>query len=221
MNVPQQAIAPRTDLREMLRGHIVRLALACMARADYLRGWGDTAPAMYPYEMAGWGSLDRYTAYATAALGDPLMAMRVRDALAALAWLRTRPEVAPDRIVLTGSGLGGAVALHVAAIDADIAGVVVLDGLSSFHSLLAATHYPWPADAFVPGVLRHYDLPQLAAAIPAPVHLHNLRDGAGHAADEAECAAWRAAGNVSFAQPFHLPDVVTALAATRDATSIT
>ena len=32
-----------------------------------LRGWGDTAPAMYPYEMAGWGGIDRYLAYATAA----------------------------------------------------------------------------------------------------------------------------------------------------------
>ena len=41
-----------------------------------LRGWGDTTPAMYPYEMAGWGSVDRYLAYATAALGDPLFHAR-------------------------------------------------------------------------------------------------------------------------------------------------
>ncbi len=181
-----------------------------------LRGWGDTAPAMYPYEMAGWGGLDRYAAYATAALGDPLMAMRIRDALAALAWLRARPEVAPARIVLTGSGVGAIVALQVAAIDADLAGVVGLDGLSSFRSLIAAERYPWPADVFLPGVLRHYDLPELAAAIPAPIHLHNLCDGAGQAADEGELRVWHAIPNAtvsSEAKPFPLAECMATMAA--------
>lgn len=162
-----------------------------------LRGWGDTAPAMYPYEMAGWSGLDRYAAYATAALGDPLLAMRVRDALAALAWLRTRPEVAQDRVVVTGSGVGAIVALHVAAIDTEIAGVVAIDGLSSFRSLIAAEHYGWPAEVFLPHVLRHYDLPELAAAIPAPVHLHHLRDGAGKVAGGVELRAWQAIPNAT------------------------
>jgi hypothetical protein len=184
-----------------------------------LRGWGDTAPAMYPYEMAGWGSLDRYVAYATAALGDPVMAMRIRDALAALAWLRTRPEVDPGRVVVTASGLGGLVALHVAAIDDRLAGIVAWDGLSSFRSLIAAERYPWPADAFLPGALEHYDLPELASALPVPVHVHGLRDGAGQAADEIECGAWRAAANLTVStvgQPFDLPGVVASLACRDD-----
>jgi dienelactone hydrolase len=155
------------------------------------RGWGDTAPAMYPYEMAGWGSLDRYVAYATAALGDPVMAMRIRDALAALAWLRTRPEVDPDRIVLTASGLGGLVALHVAAIDGGVQGVVAWDGLTSFRSLIGAERYPWPADAFLPNVLKNYDLPELAVACSCPVHLFGLRMGDGTPAAEADLAAYR------------------------------
>lgn len=181
-----------------------------------LRGWGDTAPAVYPYEMAGWGSLDRYLAYATAALGDPVMAMRIRDGLAALAWLRTRPEVDTERIVISGSGLGGLVALHVAAIDGDLAGAVVWDALSSFQSLIAATNYPWPADAFLPNILKDYDLPELAGSIPAPLHVHNLRDGTGAAADDAALVAWRGAANVTVsteAQPFALPDWVAGLAA--------
>ena len=165
-----------------------------------LRGWGDTAPAMYPYEMAGWGSLERYSAYATAALGDPVMSMRIRDALAALAWLRTRPEVDGARIRLAGRGLGGLVALHAAAIDHRLAGVIVWDGLSSWRSLIAADSYPWTADAFMPNVLLHYDLPDLAAAIPAPVRVHNLLDGSGAAADAAELALWSAAANVTVAQ---------------------
>lgn len=164
-----------------------------------LRGWGDTVPAMYPYEMASWGSIDRYLAYATAALGDPIMAMRIRDALAALAWLRTRPEVALDCIVLTGCGLGGIVALHVAAIDGKAAGVVTWDSLLSFRSLIEAERYPWPADAFIPRVLQHYDLPQLAAALPCPVKLYGLRDGAGQPANEAELTPYRKAANITAA----------------------
>ncbi len=156
-----------------------------------LRGWGDTAPAMYPYEMAGWGGLDRYAAYATAALGDPIMAMRIRDALAALAWLRARPEVDHARIVITGSGAGAIVALHVAAIDGGLAGVVTMQGLSSFRSLIAAEHYPWPADAFLPNALKHYDLPDLANALSCPAHFLGLRAGDGAPAAGAELAVYR------------------------------
>jgi dienelactone hydrolase len=156
-----------------------------------LRGWGDTAPGMYPYEMAGWGSVERYAAYATAALGDPLISMRIRDALGTLQWLRSWPKVDSRRIILTGSGAGSIVALHVGAIDGDLAGVITLEGLSSFRNLIATEAYPWPADIFLPGALRHYDLPELAASIPAPVHAHNLRDGAGEAAGEMELEKWR------------------------------
>ena len=130
-----------------------------------LRGWGDSTPAVYPYEMAAWGGLDRYVAYASAALGDPVMSMRVRDALAALAYLRARPEVDAEAIVVTGCGLGGVIAMFAAAIDGEVAGVVTWDVLVSFRALLEEEAYTWPADAFMPNVLRHFDLPELAASL--------------------------------------------------------
>jgi dienelactone hydrolase len=164
-----------------------------------LRGWGDSAPAMYPYEMAGWGGLDRYVAYASAALGDPAMAMRTRDALAALAYLRTRPE-ATDRIIVCGRGLGGIVALHVAACDERVHGVIVWEGLVSFRSLLEAEAYPWPADAFWPGVLLHYDLPELAEALLCPAHILSPRDGAGRPLAEAELARLNRSAKVIYSQ---------------------
>ena len=162
-----------------------------------LRGWGDTAPTMYPYEMPWWGSVDRYLAYGTAALGDPIMGMRIHDALRALAWLRTRPEVNPAQIVITGAGLGSIVALHVAAIDRGrLAGVVGWGGLSSFRSLIAAKRYPWPAEAFLPNALRYYDLPELAATASCPVRLLGLRDGTGAPAGDDEVSRYRAAAQV-------------------------
>ena len=148
-----------------------------------LRGWGDTEPALYPYEVAGWGSTDRYTAYATAAVGDHIMSMRIRDGLAALRYLQSCPEVDSDRIVLTGSGLGEIVALHIAAVEQSVAGVVTWNGLHSFMSLLAEEHYTWPADAFLPNVLLHYDLPELSNALMCPVKRFNMLDGRGQPVD--------------------------------------
>lgn len=150
-----------------------------------LRGWGDTAPAVYPYELAGWGGVDRYLAYATAALGDPVLAMRIRDALAALAWARQRPEVQGERLVLSGCGLGGVVALHAAVVDGGVVGVVIWDALIRFRSLLETADYTWPADAFLPNVLQHYDLPALANAAPCPVYILAPRDGQGQWVSEA------------------------------------
>jgi hypothetical protein len=144
-----------------------------------LRGWGDSAPAVYPYEMAGWGGIDRYLAYATAALGDPVLSMRIRDGLAALSFLRSRPEVDPSRVVVTGCGPGGIVALHVAAVDGHIREAVAWDIPATFRLLVESEHYVWPADAFLPNVLLHYDLPELAAALSCPMSVLNPLDAAG------------------------------------------
>ena len=189
-----------------------------------LRGWGDSEPEMYPYEMAAWGSIDRYLAYATAALADPIICMRIRDAMVALRWLRRRPEVDARRIVLTGSGAGSIVALHVGAINGDLAGVITIDGLCSFHDLVSTEDYAWSAAVFLPGALRYYDLPDLAAANPAPVHAHNLRNGAGEAADEAEQGKWHKAENTTIStqsEGFCPAEIVEAMAATGRAYRLT
>lgn len=144
-----------------------------------LRGLGDSAPAMYPYEVASWGGIDRYLAYASAALGDPLLSMRIRDTLATLAYLRSRSEIVPGSIMVSGCGLAGIVALHAAAIDDKVKGVVVWDCPVSFKALLEAEDYIWPADAFLPNVLLHYDLPELVAALQCPVQILSPLDGRG------------------------------------------
>ena len=168
-----------------------------------LRGWGDSAPAVYPYELAGWGGVDRYLAYTSAALGDSVMAMRIRDGLAALAWLRTQPQAQSGRIVVTGCGLGALVALHVGALAGPaVAGVVVWNGLASFRDLVAAEQYAWPADAFMPGVLRHYDLPELAVAVPGRVMALGLRTPQGAPLSASACQAWCRGAGVT-ARPEH------------------
>jgi dienelactone hydrolase len=144
-----------------------------------LRGWGDTEPAVYPYDLASWGGTDRYLAYTSAALGDHVLAQRVRDGLATLRWLRDLPDLSPNRVVVSGCGLAGIVALHVAAIDGACDATVVWDTLTSFQSLIEAECYTWPADTFMPNVLTQYDLPVLAKAIHGQVCVLNPRDGRG------------------------------------------
>jgi len=159
-----------------------------------LRGWGDSAPADLPYDLAGWGGRDRWIAYVSAGLGDPVLAMRIRDGLAALAYLRTRPGVDPARIVVGGNGMGGVVAVHVAAAGGGVAGVFSLNGLATFESLATDPDYRWPQEAFLPGVLRHYDLPELVASLSMPVLLANPLDARGAPlGPDAAAAVYRAA----------------------------
>jgi hypothetical protein len=94
--------------------------------------------------------------------------------------------------VITGCGLGGLVALHVAALGAGVRGVVVWDSLVSYKSLLETEKYTWPADTFWPNALVYYDIPELAAALPAPVVALNPRDGAGVGLSQARLDALNA-----------------------------
>lgn len=128
-----------------------------------LRGWGDTSPSFGPYEMYAWGAPQRWIEYVSAALDDSIMSMRIRDGLTALAYLRARPEIDPQQIVVGGHGMGGLVALHVAEIDGHVRGVFCNEFLSSFQSLVDSPSYAWGHDAFYPNVLKYYDVPDVAA----------------------------------------------------------
>lgn len=139
-----------------------------------LRGWGDTAPAELPYDLAGWGGRDRWLAYVSAALGDSLMAMRVRDGLAAYAWLRAAPGV--QRVVVGGHGLGAVIALHVGVLSGDPVGVFCDEMPAGIEMLVAEQDILWPPEAFIPGILRVYDFCDLVALMQAPVLLRTPLD---------------------------------------------
>lgn len=144
-----------------------------------LRGWGDTEPNLYPYEAAGWGGIDRYLAYTSAALGDSVLGMRIRDGLAALTFARREPSVDDARIVVSGCGAGAVVAMHVALIGAPLHGLAVWNRPESFEALVADEPQRWPQDLFVPNVLLSYDLPELLAALKCSViDLAGTEDGA-------------------------------------------
>ena len=155
-------------------GHLDRTGpKACLLTAD-LRGRGETAMAARPFEAVNWGGPDRFAAYIGAALGDAPESGRLRDA-----WQLAQAFPLRPRTVLSATGAAGPVALHLAALlPGKFAAVVLMDAPASYATLLDTAELAWPHDLILPGVLRHYDLPGLAAITGCPVHWLNPRDGA-------------------------------------------
>lgn len=186
-----------TDLRQQgplaeLAGFINKETQGPAILSVDVRGWGDTRAADGPYDLASWGGSGRWLAYVSAASGDGVLAMRVRDGLAALAYLRGRMEVDGARILVGGRGMGAAVALQVAAIDGQTAGVFCVEGLASFESLATSVEYRWQPEDFLPNVLLRYDLPELAsylAGCSIPVLAANPLDAMRRPMDAAAAAA--------------------------------
>jgi dienelactone hydrolase len=188
------------------------------ALAIDLRGWGETAWVEPTY---GWSldrqdilSADNMLFYVAYALGTCPVAQRVHDLLAALEWLRARPDVDARRVALVGTGGGGIVALHAAVLDGGVRAVVCRRTLATYRSVVEAPRYAHPVADFVPGALRTYDLPDLAAALaPAPVLLDQpldalgapLHDGAIEERTAADVADWLRAALVAGNLGGHTP----------------
>lgn len=100
-------------------------------------------------------------------LGETMIGWRVWDAIRAIDWLRTRPEVDPDRIAVLGLSGGGTTSLFTAALDTRVAAAVVSGYFNTFRdSILSVPHC---IDNFVPGLLHdaeQYDIAGLIAPRP-------------------------------------------------------
>ena len=72
------------------------------------------------------------------------------DAAAAVRWVRGRPDIDPDRLILFGQSLGAAIAVHLAAGPerTGLRAVVLESGFSSYRAItrdkLAASFLTWP-----------------------------------------------------------------------------
>jgi Serine aminopeptidase, S33 len=155
-----------------------------LALAVDLRGWGETA---WVNQRFGWSQdrrallgADNMLAYVGYMLGSPSVAQRVQDVFGVLRYVRGRPDVDPQRVALCGHGGGAVVVLHAAALDGAVRGVALDAGLATYRSAVEAPRNLQPVADLLPGVLLHYDLPDLAVALaPARVLVLNPLDAAG------------------------------------------
>lgn len=104
-----------------------------------------------------------YEAAMTALLtGTTLTGGRVRDILRAVDLLAARPDVDPARLYAAARETAGSALLHAAALDPRLSRVVLERSLESYVSVAEHRLHRQVFEQVVPGVLRHYDLPDLA-----------------------------------------------------------
>ncbi|MBL8209738.1 MAG: acetylxylan esterase [Bryobacterales bacterium] len=147
-----------------------------------VRGIGDLTPE------AGRGA-PRYTAphlsedhwaWACVMLGQSLVAQRVTDIL------HIARAFGPSKIKVAAWRKLTVPALLAAALEPRIAEVTLIEGLASFRHVLEAEQYTVPFANFAPGLLRHTDLPEIAARLGRRLAISRPVDAMGKAIAPAE-----------------------------------
>ncbi len=147
-----------------------------------LRGRGISAPHLPP---AGpdyyWGErIEEMYAWANLVLGRPVLGQRVWDVLRALDYLESRPDVDYTHIHLLGQGANGLAALMAAVLDDRPRSVLLDHTVATYRSVAEAAHYALDFSAFVYGILREFDLPDLVGALsPRACWILNAADPTG------------------------------------------
>jgi hypothetical protein len=91
--------------------------------------------------------------------------MRVLDLLGCFDYLASRPDVDASDIGVVGKGAAGVTALYAAALEPRIARTAVEEAPMSYLDLARARFYQDALDIVVPGLLKDFDLPDIAASL--------------------------------------------------------
>jgi cephalosporin-C deacetylase-like acetyl esterase len=168
-------VAEPSPLKEMIgRGHAV-----C---AVNLRGMGLSTPKMPaggPDFYRGMQLADRF-AWTNLVLGKPVIGQRVWDILRVLDCLVTRLDVDASQIRILGRGSAGLAGGMAALLDERVRSILLTHAIPSYQSIVDSEDYSVSLDWFVPGILQHFDLPDILASIsPRPVWIYNSVDADG------------------------------------------
>jgi len=104
-------------------------------------GWRPFRQIADTLSRRGWAVLrfdDRGTGASTGNYGEGTERTAAADALAAVSYLRGRPDILPDRIVLLGHSEGVRIAMLAAAADHRLAGLVLLSGAADPRAAMRA-----------------------------------------------------------------------------------
>ncbi|HEV2273742.1 MAG TPA: acetylxylan esterase [Acidobacteriaceae bacterium] len=147
-----------------------------------LRGRGVSAPRMPhggPAFYRGMPLEDRF-AWTNLVLGKPTIGQRVWDVLRALEYLGTRPDVNASQIRIAGSGSAAIAGGMAALLEDRVRSLLIRHAIPSYQSIVDAEDYSVSLDWFVPGILEHFDLPDLLASMhPRPVWIDDAIDANG------------------------------------------
>ncbi len=141
-----------------------------MVVAVDVRGVGETAPARgrrtrATNEFSHLFDIDTAMQYMCWFMDDSLLGMRVRDIVRSIDYVLAREDVEKSGVRLIASGQGALWCLFAAALDTRVRGLLADRALISYTSLTEVDRYVHGAGTFIPGVLNHFDLPQVAGAV--------------------------------------------------------
>jgi pimeloyl-ACP methyl ester carboxylesterase len=129
------------------------------------RGIGETAPGK-PSDKPSYFGNDFKETYLALHLNRPLLGQRVSDVLAVVNALKSRGQ----RIHIVGVQGAGPIALHAAALEPAIESVTIEKSLLSWAAVVRSPINYNQLTNVVPGALKVYDLPDLAALVaPRPL----------------------------------------------------
>lgn len=162
---------------------LLRLGYAVLALD--VSGAGETAPKRGG-SADSWFGHDQIVALALM-VGKPLTGIRMEDITRGIDLLDERGLLAGEKCLGFGGGLVATDLLHAAVMDERIGGLIFERALVSFHAIARTPIHRRIFEAVLPGVLGHYDFPDLVAAVaPRPVWLSNLKSPLGNTVAEAE-----------------------------------
>jgi len=110
-------------------------------------------------------------------VGRTLVGLRADDVIRAVDYLTARADVDPSRISAEGSGHMGLVLLHAGVLDRRIRRISVDHVLASYRSLLEAPVPVGAPEDVIPGVLLHYDIPDLVRGLGPRVTVSDPLNG--------------------------------------------
>ena len=172
----------------------------CRVAVIDVRGRGDCAIAYPPRGRFYFPDRipdEAYLTWFTLMLGRPLLGGQIYDTLRALEYLRSRPEIG-GTVSLVGDGAHGVIALYAAALDPRVRGVALRQTVIDYRSLAVAERYTQPFGIYAYGILREFDLPDVARAVgPRPVLILNPVTPRGDQAHQAAVDRYQAASNVT------------------------
>jgi cephalosporin-C deacetylase-like acetyl esterase len=165
-----------------------------------VRGVGDLSPEFSrgAPRYQRWHQQEENYAWSSLIFGRSLVGQRVTDLLAVVTALRAHEAVGQRRLVVAARGKMTVPALFAAVVDPEINSVYLAEGLVSYRSIVETEEYDYPFANFLPKVLLHTDLPQMAAAIaPRRVRLAGTVNAGGRKIDPARVRKiYAQAGNV-------------------------
>lgn len=148
-----------------------------MVVAVDVRGVGGTQPR-HEHESSGANpfrqlfDVETALSYIAWYMDESLFAMRVQDVVRSVDYIISRQDSDHRHLSVIGKGTGGLWCLYAAALDPRIRSLICVKNLLSYRTLTSVDRYLYGADIFIPDVLKHFDLPQIAAAmVPRPLAL--------------------------------------------------